>query len=142
MDVYEGRGKRKKLRRLKDVAACNVAQYLSCHSDVDDLEVPISLRNLVKPFVIKISGDNIFDLNETEIKIIVKCCRNLYPFDPVVCLAIFHPPFYILSRMLFQLHMGRTRWQKLWAQTAQLLPHKYFLFRHDIIICKSIQACY
>jgi hypothetical protein len=45
------RAKRKKIRRLKDVAAYNVAQYLSCHSDVEDLEVPISLRKLVRPFV-------------------------------------------------------------------------------------------
>ena len=58
------RAKRKKLRRLKDVAAYNVAQYLSCHSDVEDLQLPISLRKLVKPFVITISGDYIFDLNE------------------------------------------------------------------------------
>ena len=52
------------MRRLKDVAAYNVAQYLSCHSDVEDLEVPISLRKLVRPFVITISGDYIFDFNE------------------------------------------------------------------------------
>ena len=58
------RAKRKKLRSLKDVAAYNVAQYLSCHSDVEDLQVPISLKKLVKPFVITFSGDYIFDLNE------------------------------------------------------------------------------
>ena len=37
-------------------AAYNVAQYLSCHSDVEDLQVPISLRKLVKPFVIKFAS--------------------------------------------------------------------------------------
>jgi hypothetical protein len=42
----------------------NVAQYLSCQNDMEDLEVPISLRKLVRPFVITISGDYIFDLNE------------------------------------------------------------------------------
>jgi hypothetical protein len=58
------RAKRKKLRRLKDVAAYNVAQYLCCYSDVEDLQLPISLGKLVKPFVVTISGDYIFDLNE------------------------------------------------------------------------------
>ena len=53
-----------KLRRLKDAAAYNVAQYLSCHSEVEDLQVPISLKKLVEPFVITFSGDYIFDLNE------------------------------------------------------------------------------
>ena len=64
LQAFTIRAKRKKLRRLKDVAAYNVAQYLSCHSDVEDLQLPISLRKLVKPFVITISGDYIFDLNE------------------------------------------------------------------------------
>ena len=77
------------MRRLKDVAAYNVAQYLSCHSDVEDLEVPISLRKLVRPFVITISGDYISDLNENRNKRIVKYYKNEQPFDPVVRLAIF-----------------------------------------------------
>ena len=64
LQAFTIRAKRKKMRRLKDVAAYNVAQYLSCHSDVEDLEVPISLRKLVRPFVITISGDYIFDFNE------------------------------------------------------------------------------
>ena len=78
------------MRSLKDVAAYNVAQYLSCHSDVEDLQVPISLKKLVKPFVITFSGDYIFDLNENGNKIIVKYCIDLHPFAPVVRLAIFH----------------------------------------------------
>ena len=64
LQAFTIRAKRKKMRRLKDVAAYNVAQCLSCQSDVEDLEVPISLRKLVRPFVITISGDYIFDLNE------------------------------------------------------------------------------
>ena len=64
LQAFTIRAKRKKLRSLKDVAAYNVAQYLSCHSDVEDLQVPISLKKLVKPFVITFSGDYIFDLNE------------------------------------------------------------------------------
>jgi hypothetical protein len=48
------RAKRENLRRLKFDAAYNVAQYLSCGSDVENLQVPISLRKLVNPFVITI----------------------------------------------------------------------------------------
>ena len=64
LQAFTLRAKRKKLRSLKDVAAYNVGQCLSCHSDVEDLQVPISLRKLVETFVIKFSGDYIFDLNE------------------------------------------------------------------------------
>ena len=64
LQAFTIRAKRKKLRSLKDVAAYNVAQYLSCHSDVEDLQVPISLKKLVEPFVITFSGYYIFDLNE------------------------------------------------------------------------------
>ena len=49
LQVFTIRAKRKKLR-LKDVAAYNVAQ--------------MSQRKQIKPFVIEISGDYIFDLNE------------------------------------------------------------------------------
>ena len=52
---------KKKLRKLKDFAAYNVAQYPSCDSDGEDWQVPISQ---VKTFVKIISGDYIFDLNE------------------------------------------------------------------------------
>ena len=64
LQAFTIRAKRKKLRSLKDVAAYNVTQYLSCHSDVEDLQVPISLKKLVEPFVITFSGDYVFDLNE------------------------------------------------------------------------------
>jgi hypothetical protein len=52
LQAFTIRAKRKKMKRLKNVAAYNVAQYLSCHIDVEDLEVPISLRKFVRPFVI------------------------------------------------------------------------------------------
>jgi hypothetical protein len=60
LQAFTIRAKRKKLRRLKNVAVYNVSQYLSCHSDVEDLQLPISLRKLVKPFIITISGNNDF----------------------------------------------------------------------------------
>ena len=36
LQAFTIRAKRKKLRSLKEVAAYNVAKYLSCHSDVKD----------------------------------------------------------------------------------------------------------
>ena len=51
LQAFTIRAKGKKWRRLKDVAAYNVAQYLSCHSDVEDLQVPILLRKLTKPYL-------------------------------------------------------------------------------------------
>jgi hypothetical protein len=64
LQAFTIRAKKKKLQRLKDVAAYIVAQYLSCHSDVEDLQVPFSLRELVKPYGVTIPGDSLFDLNE------------------------------------------------------------------------------
>ena len=52
------------MRSLKDVGAYNVAQYLSCLSVVEALQVPIDLKELVEPLVITLSGYYIFDLNE------------------------------------------------------------------------------
>ena len=40
--------KRKRLRRLSDVAAYNLAQYLRTEKDVEDLELPKNLKNLAK----------------------------------------------------------------------------------------------
>jgi hypothetical protein len=77
-----------KLRRLKDVAAYNIAQHLICHRDIMDLHVPIYLRKLVKPFIITISRGYMFDLNENCNKRIVKYCKYLHPVDPVVRLTI------------------------------------------------------
>jgi hypothetical protein len=46
------------------VAAYNVAQHLNCDEEADILQIPNSLKKLVRQFVIKFSGDYIFDLNE------------------------------------------------------------------------------
>ena len=64
LQAFTIRAKRKKLRSLKDVAAYDIAQCLSCNSDVEDLQIPISLKKLVEPFLITFSGDYILDLNE------------------------------------------------------------------------------
>ena len=59
-DVLQGfaiTAKRKRLRRLSDVAAYNLAQYLRTEKDVEDLELPNNLKNLVKKFLITYSED-------------------------------------------------------------------------------------
>jgi hypothetical protein len=62
---------------LKEVAANNVAQHLNCDEEADILQILNSLKKLVRQFVIKFSGDYIFDLNENLNKVhkdLVKSC--------------------------------------------------------------------
>ena len=55
----EGRG----LRRLKDIAALNVAKYLDCEGDLNYLNLPITLKPIVKKFLITYSGDYMININ-------------------------------------------------------------------------------
>ena len=55
---------RKRLRRLRDVAAYNVGQCLGCEDDADCLNLPKTLEILVKKFINTYSGDYIIDSNE------------------------------------------------------------------------------
>lgn len=57
-DLIQGftlQAKRRRLRRLSDLAAFNIAQYLEYESDVDSLEVPRNLKSIVKQFLITYS---------------------------------------------------------------------------------------
>ena len=45
------RASRRRLRRLKDIAAYNVGQCLVCESDVDHIILPQTLQILVKKFI-------------------------------------------------------------------------------------------
>ena len=58
------RASRKRLRRLKEIAAYNVGQCLSSEHDVNWLNLPKTLEKLVKKFVNTFSGDYITDLCE------------------------------------------------------------------------------
>ena len=53
---------RKRLRRLKEIAAYNVGQCLSSDSDIEHLNLPQTLDVLVKKFINTYSGDYINDL--------------------------------------------------------------------------------
>ena len=57
------KAKRKRLRRLKDIAAFNVAQHLQSEDDVDSLNIPKTLKPLVKLFIVTYSGNYIIDMN-------------------------------------------------------------------------------
>ena len=66
------RASRKWFIRLKEEAAYNVVQHLNCDEDVGILQIPNSLKKLVRQFVITFSGDYIFDLKENWNKDLVK----------------------------------------------------------------------
>ena len=45
LQVFTIRANKKRIRRLKEGADYNVAQYVSCDSDVDCLQIPKSSQN-------------------------------------------------------------------------------------------------
>ena len=51
------KAKRKRLRKVKDISAYNVAKYLSSESDVKLLQIPLCLHDLVRVFLDTYSGD-------------------------------------------------------------------------------------
>ena len=70
-DLIQGfaiKEKRRLVRRLMDLAAFNIAQYLKSESDVDYLEVTRNLKKIVKQFLVIYSADYIADQNWIEIK--------------------------------------------------------------------------
>ena len=64
MQSFTVKASRKKLKRLKEVAAYNVGQCLCSENDVNWLNLPKTLEKLVKKFVNTFSGDYINDLYE------------------------------------------------------------------------------
>ena len=57
MKGYQITARRKKLRTLKQIAAYNVAKYISCKSDVKKLHILHSLYKQVSIFLDTYSGD-------------------------------------------------------------------------------------
>ena len=64
LQSFTVKASRKKLNRLKEVAAYNVGQCLCSEDDVNWLNLPKTLEKLVKKFVNTFSGDYINDLYE------------------------------------------------------------------------------
>ena len=65
LQSFTVKASRKKLKRLKEVAAYNVGQCLDCENDAEFLNLPKTLEILVKKFVNTYSGDYITDSCET-----------------------------------------------------------------------------
>ena len=54
---FEVKAKRKRLRKLKDIAAYNVAKFIVSENDIKTLNLPNSLQSLVSKFLDIYSGD-------------------------------------------------------------------------------------
>jgi hypothetical protein len=51
------KAKRKQFRKLKEIAAYNVANFIVSENDIETLDLPNSLQNLVSKFLDIYSGD-------------------------------------------------------------------------------------
>ena len=54
---FEVKAKRKRLRKLKDIAAYNVAKFIVSENDIETPNLPKSLQSLVSTFLDIYSGD-------------------------------------------------------------------------------------
>ena len=64
-DIFQGfivKAKRKRLRRLQDIAAFNLAQHLVSEAEVESLNIPQTLISVVKRFLVTYSGSYIIDM--------------------------------------------------------------------------------
>ena len=57
MKGYQITTKRKRLQTLKEITAYNIAKFISSNSDVQNLQIPLSLYKLVWIFLDTYSGD-------------------------------------------------------------------------------------
>ena len=65
-DIFQSftlKAKRKRLRSLKDIAAFNVAKQISSEDYLEYLELPSTLKSLVKTFIVTYSCNYIIDMN-------------------------------------------------------------------------------
>ena len=70
-DTFNGfkiKAKRKRIRRLKDIAAFNVAKHLASESDVESLFIPKTLKPIVNKYIITYSGNYFIDMNSKSLK--------------------------------------------------------------------------
>ena len=65
-DMFQGftvKARRRRLRRLKDISAFNLAQHLASEDDIESLNIPASVKPLVKKFFVTFSGNYMIDMN-------------------------------------------------------------------------------
>ena len=68
-DIFQGftvKAKRKRLRRLQDIAAFNLAQHLVSEVEVESLNIPQTLISVVKRFLVTYSGSYIIDMKTKQ----------------------------------------------------------------------------
>ena len=58
---FTAKARRRRLRRLKDIAAFNLAQHLASEDEIESLNIPESVKPLVKKFLVTFSGNYIID---------------------------------------------------------------------------------
>ena len=90
---------------------------LNFDEEVDILQIPNSLKKLVRQFVIKFSGYYIFDLNENWNKEYTYIVKKLYSFAPVVRLAIFSVTYKVYSKRT------NLNWRASWEDDEVLSVH-------------------
>ena len=60
--TVKARGRR--LRKLKDISAYNLAQHLASEGEIESLNILKSVQSLVKKFLVTFSGNYIIDINK------------------------------------------------------------------------------
>ena len=66
-DMLQGftvKARRRRLRKLKEIAAFNLAQHLASEGEIESLNIPESVKSLVKKFLVTFSGNYINDMNK------------------------------------------------------------------------------
>ena len=58
------KARRRRLRKLKDISAFNLAQHLASEGEIESLNIPESVKSLVKKFLVTFSGNYIIDMNK------------------------------------------------------------------------------
>ena len=66
-DMLQGftvKARRRRLRKLKDISGFNLAQHLASEGEIESLNIPESVKSLVKKFLVTFSGNYIIDINK------------------------------------------------------------------------------
>ena len=58
--------RRRRLRRLKDIAAYNVAQSLDGPDEIDELQTLPSLGDPIKRYILRMSGDYVTEMHKRK----------------------------------------------------------------------------
>ena len=57
------KGRRRRLRRVKDISAFNFAQHLASEGKIESFNIPESVKPLVKKFLVTFSGNYLIEMN-------------------------------------------------------------------------------